>query len=146
MTDLATNKRVHVEITADSIVRRLSAGVAQMLIARLQGGRSPAPSPGSPEAGRPHLPGSASGGESSEQQRPQDPTSAIEKLPRLSLADVKPGEAVILACTKGDDPSRVTAITLLAGVEPVLRAASRGGRTLDLGSWNLDLSMGVGVP
>jgi len=40
----------------------------------------------------------------------------------------------------------VTAITLLAGVEPLLRTSSKGARTLDLGSWNLDLNMNVGLP
>ena len=70
----------------------------------------------------------------------------IEKLPALSLADLKPGEAVILSCTNNEDPSRVTAIMLLAGVEPVLRSSSRGGQALNLSSWNLDLNMNVGVP
>ncbi len=70
----------------------------------------------------------------------------IEKLPPLSLSELKAGDAVILSCTDSEDPSRVTAITLLAGVESLLKASSRGGRPFDLGSWNLDLNMNVGVP
>ena len=76
----------------------------------------------------------------------RDVQSAIEALPPLSLTDLKPGDAVIVACTNSDDPSRVTAITVLAGVEPVLRSSPGGSRPLDLGSWNLDLNMNVGAP
>ena len=73
-----------------------------------------------------------------------DLASAIERLPRLSLTEMKPGETVLLAGSYGDDPARVTVITLLAGAEPILQ--SRSGRALDLGSWNLDLNMSAGVP
>ncbi len=118
IADLATNKRMHAGITADSTVHRLSAEVVKMLAARIQGAGAP----------------SSSG----------ELQSAIEKLPRLNIADLKPGEAIILTCTNGDDPLSATAITLLAGAEPLFR--SKGGKPLDLGSWNLDLNMSVGVP
>jgi predicted pyridoxine 5'-phosphate oxidase superfamily flavin-nucleotide-binding protein len=118
ITDLATNKRVQAALTADSTVRRLSAEVVKMLAARLEG--------------------TAAGSSSGEIQ------SAIEKLPRLGIADLKAGDAIILTCTNGDDPSRATAITLLAGAEPLLK--SKGGKAADLGSWNLDLNMGIGLP
>ena len=96
-----------------------------MLAARIKGGNSPA----------------ASSTESSKQQSPRDLQSIIEKLPPLGLADLKPGDAIIISCTNSEDLSRVTAITLLAGVEPVLRISSKGGQVLNLGSWNLDLNM-----
>jgi hypothetical protein len=128
LTDLATNKRLQAQVTQDSAVHRLSATVVQMLAART-GGATAAPAR-----------------EASPAQRPGDLQTAIETLPPLNLADLKPGEAVIVTCTKNDgDPSRVTAITLLAGIEPLLKASSRSGRALDLGSWNLDLSMSAGM-
>ncbi len=70
--------------------------------------------------------------------------SAIERLPPLNLLEIRPGDTILVAGSNGDDPSRVTAITILAGAESLLR--SEGGKSLDLGSWNLDLNMGVGVP
>ncbi len=118
ITDLATDKHMLATVTADSSVRRLSAEVLQMLAARIQGDRTPS--------------------SSSELQ------SALDRLPHLSVADLKPGETIILTCTRGEDPSRATAITLLAGAEPLLK--SKGGKAQDLGSWNLDLNMNVGVP
>jgi len=141
ITDLATNKRVQVQTTADSTLRRMSAQVAQMLAAHNQSGGPP----GAGE-GRSRTSNSVSPGRESTPQGSRDLQSMIERLPALSLAELKPGEALILSCTNSEDPSRVTAITLLAGVEPLLRASSRSGRSFDLGSWNLDLNMNVGVP
>jgi hypothetical protein len=126
LTDLATNKRLQAQVTQDSAVHRLSASAAQMLAARIVAG--------------------SAGGEWPRQENARDLQTAIETLPALNLTDLKPGEAVIITCTKNDDdPGRVTAITLLAGIEPLLKASSKSGRALDLGSWNLDLNMSAGM-
>jgi hypothetical protein len=146
ITDLATNKRVQAQITSDSSLRRLSAQVAQMLAARNQIGGPTAAPPGAAEGDRSRTSNSASPDRKSTQQSPRDLQSVIESLPPLNLAELKPGEALILSCTKTEDPSRVTAITLLAGAEPLLRASSKGRGTLDLGAWNFDLNMSVGIP
>lgn len=64
----------------------------------------------------------------------------------MKLEDLKPGEAVIVSSTQGQDPGQVTAIMLVAGVEPILSAAPGGSqRAAMLGSWNLDMSAGMGV-
>ena len=70
----------------------------------------------------------------------------IEKLPPLNPIDLKPGGAVILSFASGEDASRITAITLLAGVEPLLKAPGKGGQLVNLGSWNLDLNVNVDAP
>ena len=70
----------------------------------------------------------------------------IERMPALKLEDLKPGDAVIVSSTEGADPNQVTAITLVAGVEPILTAAPGGSqRAAMLGSWNLDMGGGGGV-
>jgi hypothetical protein len=123
--DLATGKSIQAQVTSDSSMRRLTAEVAQLMAMRLQGAKDT----------------SASSGPS---QGAGDLQAAIERLPHLNLPDLKPGEAILLACSNGEDPLRVTAITLLGGAEPLLM--TKGGKTFDLGSWNLDLNMSVGVP
>jgi hypothetical protein len=127
ITDVSTNKRMQVQIAPDSTVRRLSAAVVQMIAARIQGGKAP----GTPSAGG---------------QLPKSLQSSIEELPPLSLASLKPGDALILSCTNDADPSRAMAITMLAGVESLFKTSSKGARTLDLGSWNLDLNIIIGAP
>jgi hypothetical protein len=119
ITDLATSRRLEVRVSPDSTLRRLTPSAAQMLATRVSGGSAPGAGP---------------------------PQSMIDAQPPLSLADLKPGEAVVVSSTNSGDPSQATAITLLAGVEPLLRASSRGGRGVDIGSWNLDLNMNVNSP
>jgi Cu/Ag efflux protein CusF len=121
VTDLATNKRIEARLTPDSIARRLSAEIVQTLAARNKEGSAP-------------------------DQGPRDLQPLVERLPHLSGADLKAGDAVIISFANSEDVSRVTAITLLAGVEPLLKTSTRGGQSVNLGSWNLDLNMNVGVP
>ena len=143
ITDLATKRRLQVRVSTGSVLRRLSPSVVHMIAARVSGAGSPAASPGErvERAGEP-------GGQAvaRERQSDRDLQSMIEALPALSLANLTPGEAIVLSCTNGEAPSQVTAITLLAGVEPLLRASSRSGRGPDIGSWNLDLNMNIGTP
>ena len=70
----------------------------------------------------------------------------LERWPAIKLEDLKPGDAIIVSSTEGADPGQVTAITLVAGVEPILTAAPAGSqRARMLGSWNLDIDMGGGM-
>jgi hypothetical protein len=71
----------------------------------------------------------------------------IDSLPVSTLAELKPGEMVLISSTAGADPSRVTAITLVAGVEPIfaMLQARQGGpanRPPNLGTINI----GIGGP
>jgi len=64
----------------------------------------------------------------------------LERMPPLTLAELKPGDAIMLSATNGTDPASVTAINLLAGVEPLLTAAPEGGQQI-FGTWNFDMGM-----
>jgi hypothetical protein len=66
----------------------------------------------------------------------------LERMPALSLAELKKGDAVIVSSSKGPGDSGVTAFAFVAGVEPFLAAAPRTGGQVNLGSWNLDLGGG----
>jgi hypothetical protein len=45
------------------------------------------------------------------------------------------GDAIIVSSTVGSNADQVTAITLLAGVEPIL--TKPGTREMSLGDWNM---------
>lgn len=122
--DTAGNNRVEARVLPASLLRHLSPEVVQLLSARI----------------------SDTGQEPKDASSGRTIQSMIEALPPLRLADLKPGDLVVISGTGGDDPSTLTAITVLTGVEPLLRPVSRGARAPDIGSWNLDLNMGVGVP
>ena len=73
-----------------------------------------------------------------------DMQQMLERMPVLALAELKAGDALIIASTAGTDAGQVTAITLLAGVEPILTATPAGNRQVLMGSWNLDMNMNAG--
>lgn len=63
----------------------------------------------------------------------------FDQLPALSLAELKPGESILISSTKGADPARVTAIAVVSGVGPLLQN-SQGGRpaaAVSLGAMSL---------
>ncbi|MCU1261210.1 MAG: hypothetical protein JWO80_4095, partial [Bryobacterales bacterium] len=71
-----------------------------------------------------------------------DPSRVLENAPTITLADLKPGDAIMVSSSSGADPSTVTAISLVAGVEPLLTAPSKGGRSSAVdGSWNFEMSI-----
>jgi predicted ABC-type transport system involved in lysophospholipase L1 biosynthesis ATPase subunit len=60
----------------------------------------------------------------------------LSRAPSIQLADLKKGEAVMLVSTEGT--GEVTAITLLAGVEPLLEAPTASQDLLS--SWSMNSS------
>ena len=60
----------------------------------------------------------------------------LDRLPAMPLAELKVGDAIMVSTTQGSDPGRVTAITLLAGVEPLLTASPTATRDI-MSGWNL---------
>lgn len=154
LTDLVAHKPVTVRVTSDTLMRRLPQGLAMMLAQRLHPGQSgagtaatgtqPAATQGAPSAARPEAAkagaGAAPGGQwagGGMHRGNLDFQDMLERLPPMTVADLKVGDAIMLSGGDGADPSRVTAINLLAGVEPLLTAAPRGGQEI-FGSWNFD--------
>ena len=52
----------------------------------------------------------------------------LERLPTISIADVKVGDTIIVSSTQGVDPTRLTAISLVSGADPS-SLCLRPGRT-----------------
>ncbi|MGD1070469.1 MAG: hypothetical protein ABSB15_10045 [Bryobacteraceae bacterium] len=61
----------------------------------------------------------------------------IEQQPAIQLADLKPNDAIIVTGATGDSPSKIIATALVAGVEPILRAAPSNAPDPLAGSWNM---------
>jgi len=140
INDLDTKKPVVVKINPDSNLRRLNPQVAQMIAMRVHGGAEggrggqpegprPAGSPGGPVGMRP-------GG--------MDIQQIIDRSPNIALADLKAGEPIVVSSTLGATAGQMTAITLLAGVEPILRRPGRSD--MSLGGWSLDMGGEGGIP
>jgi hypothetical protein len=144
--DLATKKPVTVKISADSQLRKLPAQVAQRIAVRLKGEGSPAAnSSGGPTTGggsdaAEHRsagssgPSGGGGGQSGGQGG--DLQQMLTRMPPATLADLQKGDAVLLVTTEGTAGGAVTAITLLAGVEPILEASPKSQASI-LSPWSL---------
>ena len=117
--DLATKKPLTIKIDADSTMRKLPEPAARMLARRY--------SPGAPPADAAAGGARGTGG---------DVGQMLDHLPAMSISELKPGDAIMMSTTQGTDPGRVTAITLLAGVEPLLTASPTATRDI-MSGWNL---------
>jgi hypothetical protein len=144
--DLVTKKPMTVKITSDTQLRKLPAAVAQGIAARLKGGATDAAGAGSasnapgtnpaarPSAAAPTAQPGAQGGQAASAAggrqgaapggaRNGDLGQMLSRMPAATLADLQKGDAVMIVTTEGTQESGVTAITLLAGVEPLLQAS-----------------------
>ena len=160
INNLQTKKPVIVKVNADSTLKRVPQEMGFVLARMAQGGNTVA-APGSASgAGRPAggapegTPRAAQGGPGGGAPgtgmvpaggrmggRGGDFSQMVERMPVFSLAELKPGDAIIVASSVGPDPGRITAITLLAGVEPLLTApAGQANRQLNA-SWNFDINI-----
>jgi hypothetical protein len=76
---------------------------------------------------------------------PPDFQQMLGRMPAVATSDLQKGDAVMLVATEGSSASGPTAITLLAGVEPILTAAPSGARASTfLSPWNLAAPAGAG--
>jgi hypothetical protein len=154
LTDTATKKPVVITVTPDSEVKKLDPAVAQRIAARLSGGakRPDGASGGSGAASAAAGPGAAGGPGSSGGDHPgggprgpgggpggggPDFQQVLAHAPSVTLKDLQKGNMVIVVATEGQSPQSATAITVVAGVEPMLQASTSGSQAMLSSSWNL---------
>jgi hypothetical protein len=75
----------------------------------------------------------------------------LERLPTISLADVKVGDTIIVSSTQGVDPTRLTAISLVAGADTLLAMLAprpQAGQAPNpaAGLGGSGISFGIGLP
>jgi len=151
ITDLISKKPVTVKITPESQLRKLPPQMAQFMAMRLKGAGS---SPGSGAAGEVQPAGGPSGNGSPGANAGGrggrgfeggggggDMQQMLSRVPAASFAELQKGDAVMIVSTEGAGSSGVTAITLVAGVEPILQA-SPNGPAMILPPWSLDAPAG----
>jgi hypothetical protein len=138
--DLATKKPLAIRVTADSSMKKLTDQMAQMLARRYGAGRGAArgaqaapDQAGQRGGGAGRGPG---GGGPGGRGGGGDIGQMIDQLPAIHATDLKPGDAIMVQTTIGSATTHPTAVTLLAGVEPILTAAPNSTRDIMAG-WNL---------
>jgi hypothetical protein len=160
VNDTASKKPVVISITPDTEVKKLDPAVAQRLAARMNGGgaarrpdgsqASPAGSAQGPGAGGPPpgAPGAEhpGGGHAGGQGRGSgfDVQQLLARSPSVALKDLSKGNMVIVVATEGQASDAATAITVVAGVEPMLQASTKGSQAMLSSAWNLGGGEGGG--
>ena len=135
ISDLQTKKPLTIVLKPDSVIRRFPQGGPGMF-----GGGPPGQAPGGQAQGQgqgqtaqgagaqgqPRPQGGGAGGPQGPPANGQRPgggmsmADMLERLPTISLNDLKVGDTIILSTTQGANPERLTAISMVAGVEQLL--------------------------
>jgi hypothetical protein len=142
--DAITKQPVVVKIPAESQIRKLPPEAAQRIAMRLKAAASgnagmpganasaAGPSQARPAAGSP---GATAGG--GRMGGGPDLEQLLSRMAPATLADLKKDDAVMIVSTEGGTLGQVTAITVVAGVEPILTASPRGAQAMTLSPWAL---------
>ena len=157
VTDLITKQPVAVKISAESQIRKLPPEMAQRIAMRMKAGAAggasgtPGGTAGSGAQGQANAPnappnpsGQGGGNPAAGGGRAPDLQQFLTRLPPNTLADLQKGDAVMIVSTEGSASGQVTAITLLAGIEPLLTASPRGAQGMMLSPWSLGGGEGSG--
>lgn len=130
INDLQTKKPLTIILKPDSVIRRFPQG------GMMGGGPGGGAGAGQGQQGQ----GAQAGGAQTQQRPqgggaggPQGPqgngprpgggmsmADMLERLPTISLNDLKVGDTIIMSTTQGANPERITAISMVAGVEQLL--------------------------
>jgi hypothetical protein len=135
INDLQTKKPFTIIVKPDSVLRRFPENGAAMFgggmgpggpgagagpgagpaknPAQGQGAQAPRPQgggPGGPQGGGARMGG---GGMSM--------ADLLERLPTISINELKVGDTIIMSSLQGSDPAQLTAISLVSGIEPLLQ-------------------------
>jgi hypothetical protein len=163
--DLATKKNVAVKITSESQLRKLPAPIAQRIAQRLNGSSGTNGGANGDQAGSNQVRSATSGTAAPAAKEPaagsgqgtgdfggrargagagaggpgggaMDLQQMLSRMPASTIADLQKGDAVMLVGTDAGE-NAVAAITLLAGVEPILQGSPNGGASSILSPWSL---------
>lgn len=135
LKDLATKKAITVAVTSKSDLRNLPPEAAARFASHGTGGAAGA---GTQPSGTGSATGAApaSEGRAAGSHAGADLSQMLSRLPTVTLADLKPGQTVMVVASR-DAASQPTAITLLSGVEAILSATPAGQRPITLSPWSM---------
>ena len=122
--NIQTKKDVTIVVGNSSTLKKFPAEMAQRMAqfqAMRANGVQPPQGGVQPQGQTPNRTGQGGG------MRGGDINDMFERLPVVSVAELKAGDMIAVSSTRTDNPARITAIRLLSGVEPFLRAPQAAG-------------------
>jgi Domain of unknown function (DUF5666) len=142
--DISSKTAVTLRTNSESQMRKLPPQFAEGLAARLRNqsagtGQSQAPVQASPtqQPAQPPQQAATPGAAQGQRGAGGDFQQMIARMPAATLSDLQKGEAVMVVTTQGNGTDPLTVITLLGGVEPILRSSPKGSQDMILSPWSL---------
>lgn len=131
LKDVATKTTITVLVTKNSDLRRIPPQMAARFAARASGTATPTTATGAPAHAAGAPPVSTPTAESGGARAGMDLSQMLSRLPTETLGSLKVGDAVMIVATQpASDSAAPTAVTVLAGVEPILQASPKGDMVL----------------
>jgi hypothetical protein len=127
INDVTTKKPVTVLINANSTLRNVPAELVASLAQKTAPGNGTAPS----------VPGNNPGNNARPQAKSTDLLEIFDRLPPVTINDLKPGRMVLVSSTNGSDSSRVTAILLATGLDVLFSRPQAAGQRKIVGAVGL---------
>lgn len=169
INELEKKTPLTIVVKQDSVLRRFPSDISAMMGGFGRGPGGPggaAPSAGAPQGGQPQArpqgggqggpgggPGGPGGGPGGPGGRPGfNINDMLERLPVITAADVKVGDTIIVSSTQGVDPTRLTAISMVAGADTLLAMLAprpQGGQAAPnpaAGLGSSGITFGIGLP
>ena len=124
ITNLQTSKDVTIALATASTMKKFPEEFAQRMAMGVgAGAQRPSGGPGAGQAN----PGGGPGRMMGPGGRGGNIDEMLERFPNITAADLKVGDMIAVSSTKNGSIDHISAIKLLAGVEPFIRAAQASG-------------------
>lgn len=163
INDLLTKQPITIVVRPDTTLRSFPAEMAAMMGQRMQaggGGAGGGGPQGDGDGGRRRQGGADGGGAGGPRDGagPRrgggfDFQEVLERLPTITVNELKTGDTIIVSSTAGVVPSRVTAIALISGVDALLnrmqaqqQQGPRTGPNTGAPAPGPDINFGIGLP
>lgn len=141
ISNMQTGQPIVIVVNADSLMRRVPPEMAAMIAQRRA--QASATSGGGPA----NTAGGAGPGQQAPGGRGGEFDEMLDRLPPVTLSELKKGDVIAVSSTTGVDPLRVTAIKLLAGIDAFLtRPQAQAGQGSQSPSLNLPGLDSIGGP
>ena len=162
INDLQTKQPLTIVVKQDAVLRRFpsAAQMGGMMAMMGRGGQGPGGQAAPPAAGQgappaagqsnrpngapggPPQGGGPGGGRTGGGPNIQD---MLERLPTITIADVKVGDTIIVSSTKGADPTRLTAISVISGADTLLNMMAARQQAAGQSAPNPSAGLGSGI-
>jgi co-chaperonin GroES (HSP10) len=160
INDMQTKQPLTIVVKQDAVLRKFPSMSEMGPGMMMMGGRGP--------GGQPGQGGPGGGGQTSAGGQGQGPggggpgmrpggggvniNDMLERLPVVTIADLKVGDTIIVSSTQGADPSRLTAIALVTGADTLLNMVAARQQAAGQATPNpaaglgTNINFGIGLP